>query len=315
MADIPITQVRYGDEQARQMLATYIFAGIYGGVRVPRGIEPPTVSDFIRERLTEDKEGEAFGRAVDVIRFYERADTADHLARVFTAGPRDAQSLARAAYAIQGIADLGTPEQQDAAAEHFDQALVTRAREPHEFSLLLETAQALAPRGSMTRLTAQLDKVLARLAEDQNRDEQGMRAFHQLADVKRNELAATRQRIARKQQLLEKVPADRRRDLVDIYNRKTGLTDGYMESWSARMLRREAMEDDPAPVRAAFAAVLDGIDPQKLDPVRAFVAVRDAQAVVYLRGELTDRRKALYDRAVEEGGGALNFLWDDPEPA
>ena len=84
----------------------------------------------------------------------------------------------------------------------------------------------------------------------------------------------------------------------------------YLVTWSARMLRLEALEADPEPIRIEFSRFLDAHmpDPRQGRPPSAKF-VRAAHAILYLQGELSASQRAAY-----KSGQALSmdFLWDDP---
>src|SRR5437773_10278594 len=103
MKIIPITRVRLTDAEGRDALNRYVFAGRYGGIRVPRGIEPRVVAQFLRETLVADAEPNAFARANDVMRFYESAEVLPHLREVLKAPDRGGGALVRGAHIIPAI--------------------------------------------------------------------------------------------------------------------------------------------------------------------------------------------------------------------
>src|SRR5690606_9473423 len=99
-------------------LRTFVFGGSFATLRVPRGIDPAHVAEFVATQLRLDSEASAYERALEAIRFYERPDAALSMARVLAVPVETVDDLSRAAYAVQAIGDFGTGDvlqQADAA--------------------------------------------------------------------------------------------------------------------------------------------------------------------------------------------------------
>src|SRR4051794_12179488 len=78
--DIFITNVRYREDEANELLQGFIFMGQMSRPRVPRGIEPAYVGKFIRQNVKIDNGPDVYNKSLACIRYYERPDAALHLA-------------------------------------------------------------------------------------------------------------------------------------------------------------------------------------------------------------------------------------------
>jgi len=308
MAYIPITAVRYNRKRGRDVLQSFLFDQRYGGIRVPRGVPPDLVSEFIGERLQPDSPPGVYSKVAATLRFYERPDVLPRLRQALTGRAEDLDAVLRQAFVIQSLGDLGTPEEGAQAGAYLDRILVPQALALNAYAVLFEALIALAPAGSPQRLMERLAVAVHQAAENQG-TERGMQDYQRIAAIQRNEQPRYRTRWEAKGRLAPQSPADRRTAMVRIYLRETPISSPQIEEWAARMLRAEAMQGDPQPVYAAFGQAMEAVDPKKIGPQRArFEIVRGAQAIRYLQGKLSARQEELYDKA---GKGAVNFLWDD----
>jgi len=313
MAYIPITAVRYGRKQGRDVLQTFLFGARYGGVRVPRGVPPDVVSEFIEQRVQPDSPPDVYSKVAAVLRFYERPDVLPHLKRALTGKAASLDDARRSAFVIQSIGDLGTSDEAAQAATYLDRVLLPQPLAVNAFSALFEALIAVAPAGSPRALIERLASVVDQAARGQ-RTERGVQDYQRIAAIQRNDQPRYQNRWIAKNRLARQAPADRRAELVKIYLRESPFSDPQMEEWAARMLRAEAIQGDPQPVYDAFGQALEAVDPKKIGAQRsAFEIVRAAQAILYLQGKLSSRQEDLFEAA---GKGAMNFLWDDlPQPA
>src|SRR5438132_8590474 len=148
---ILITLVRHGRAAGRTALERYIFGGRYGGLRVPRGVDPELVSEFIRERLKPDTSPGSYAAVGAVIRFYERTDVLPHIQLALSGHEASSDDVQRSAFAIQSIGDLGQPAETAQAVDYLDRVLVPNATAVDNFGVLFQALIALAPAGSPAR--------------------------------------------------------------------------------------------------------------------------------------------------------------------
>ena len=92
-----ITTVRYSETEGRALLHSFLFGGKFGPVRVPRGIEPRLVSEVIQQELKPSSEPDAYWKALETLRFYEREDTVSHLMAALNGKEAGAEDLRRSA--------------------------------------------------------------------------------------------------------------------------------------------------------------------------------------------------------------------------
>jgi len=310
MAKIKITAVRYNERQGRELLINYIFGGFRAGPRVPRGIDPELVSQVIEEELKPDSPPDAYANTVKILRFYERADCLPHIRRALTGQEREVGDISRSAYAIQAVAEVGNREDIQNVTQYFDAKLSGHPKAMDSIEVLLETLVVLGPAVSEARLSKRIADEVNMRKSGENESEEGMRAYQQVAAVQRLKLPQALAAVNAKKKLLAMNPAERRAELVNIYLGTAPISDDMMIIWAGRMLRREAMEDDPKPVLAAFASEIGKADPKKVgeDAMTDTIVSRAAQAIIYLQGRLTKTERELYEKTKL---GAMNFLWDD----
>jgi hypothetical protein len=304
-----LTAIRYTRQQAEQLLEPFFTGGRFGTDRVPRGIDPADVSDWIVRNIKRGTEYLAWPKVWDAAQFYELTPVAAHLRAMFEK-PEAGEGIGKPAMAVRVAGDVGTPDDVAWAVNHFDNALIPKVV-PETFTLLIQTLPVLAPEGSPDKLAARLSTDLKRRAADKDKGEDAARAYHSLAAVEKNELTGARLVVDAKTRLAKQPPPDRRAELVRIYLKLAAISGDYIETWAARMLRKEAMEVDNVPVcdefrRAIEAAAKKAGAPEKIP----FQVTRGTQAIIYLEGTPTAREKELYEKARD---GSQNFLWDDPE--
>jgi hypothetical protein len=308
MANFPITLVRHNEEQSRQLLSAFVFGGRYGGFRVPRGVSPDFVSKFIRKELSPDSPPDAYARTLQVLRYYECSDVLPHLGQILNGREKDATDVLRSAYVLQAMGDLGSPQDRSQAGVYFDEFLVAHASlAPALYQILCETLIVLAPAVSTAKLRNRLTTEVRALTPQQGAGEAALMQYDKLAAVQRNDLPSAVFAVEVKNGLVGLTGELRNIQLVRTY---LGLAPGGepLESWAARALRKEAMNDDPDQVRAAFASELDNINVPTVSESRAkFIVVRAAQAIIYFGGTLTAAQSQFYEKSLP---GAANFLWD-----
>ena len=295
MAQIPITVVRYPEKQARDIFAAFIFGSRYTPPRPPRGIPPALVARFLETELKPETAPLAYQRALEAMRFYETTGLGPHFRKILAAAAGQAyRDARRAAFVLQMLGDLGTPEDSEWGADYLDRQLLPRPDFPDIADLLLETLLALAPAGGLAAFAARLRTDSGKLRE--------------IAD---NRLPGAADLIAAKKRLLASpASAPRRQELIAIYLGQSDLSEPYLVTWAARMLRREAMEGGPAAICAGFGQAIDALaSKENGDSQTGFEIVRAAQAILYLQGKLTPQWSKLYARSHPER--AQNFLSDD----
>jgi hypothetical protein len=307
---IRITTVRYDEMHGRELLRNYIFGGIRSVPRVPRGIEPELVSRFIKEEIGPDSPPDAYGKMVNVLRFYERDDCLPHLRKILKGEEKTAADLVRSAFVTQAMAEVGAPPEAEDAARYFDAHLAGHGKAIEAVDVLLETLVVLSPSGAADRLSQRIaDEVNARKAFE-NENEEGMRAFQRIASIQRLKLPQALAAAEGKRKVLALPGAEQRAELVAIYMGMSSISDDLLMTWAARMLRRQAMAGDPEPIYEAFAGEIAKADPEKVgkDPLTDTMVSRAAQAILYLQGKLGKKERELYDKTEL---GAMNYLWDD----
>lgn len=320
-----LTKVRHDEKTARQLLQDFIFGGMFGPGRVPRGIEPALISDFIRQRLEPESGADAYVKSLEAMRFYERDDVVPHLLRALTRQERDLPSIRRSAYAIQAAGDLGPSmigpvrigssapirpaELPGLSAEYLDRVLVPLPDARLAFPVLLETSTVLAPAGSTDRLAERIQQEVDEAALTERQDESGMMAYDKVVAIQRNDLQRTRAIITKKLSILTLSALSRREELLTVYMGRSAANGVLMETWAGRLLRLEALTIDPTPVRQAFERAIDDVMSSSVEKSYAdFLVARAAQAIVYLGGVLSRKHAERYAQATE---AAANFLWDD----
>jgi len=162
---IRITTVRYDEMHGREALRNYIFGGIRSVPRVPRGVEPELVSRFIKEEIEPDSPPDAYGKMVNVLRFYERADCLPHLREILKGEEKTTADLVRSAFVAQAIGEVGAPQEAEEAARYFDAHLAGHAQAIEAVDTLLETLVVLSPVVTADRLSQRIaDEVNAKKA-------------------------------------------------------------------------------------------------------------------------------------------------------
>jgi len=309
---IVITHVRLLSDEAKEALDAFVAGGAAGNPRAPRGIAPDLVALYLQGRIKPDSGPNLYARALDLIRFYERPDAVPPMLLALDGLESDTRAVRRSAFAIQAAADFLTGEPLEKASTYFEKVLLPKVEDPTDYELMLETAVALAPQGrAIDAAAARIRLDVAAAEPDQRRDESGLRRYQTIAAVERNALKAARANASGKSALAQTPPEARRDELVQVYLGRSPISDDYTEIWAARLLRLEAMTGGAVPVHAAFAGAIDALVTEMPAFKAGFWIIRAAQAIIYLGGTLSSAHAKLLAEAV---GGALNFLWDDPDP-
>lgn len=307
----PVTRVRHDEAQARELLRDFVFSGLFGTDRPPRGIDPAHLLDFIVREVPVGGEAKPYLKVLHALRFYELDEAVPHLLQTLDQPVVGREDLQRCCHAIQGAADVGSPtaELMLRLCRFFDEVLVPHAEAPGLWPLLMQTRVVLAPYGADTALERRLaDEVLARKAHERD-SEAEMMAYDAVAAVQRNDLPRSqRQAIAKVALRMEPDQELRWQGLVDAYLGRRHLGT-MLEEWAGRWLRWQAFGVRPEPVWRALAQAIDEIDRTKLSPAQVDLElVRAAQAILYLGGSLSLHHQHQYEAA----HGVANFLWDDP---
>jgi hypothetical protein len=307
---IPITQVRCNPLEGRHLIEGYLFGGKFGPPRVPRGIEPEIVSQTIIERVSPISSPDVYERTLEAIRFYERADVVPHLMLALTGTEADVSAVSRSTYILQAAGDFGTEEVTTRASQYFDAKLVPHPSALGTLPQMLEALIALALAASPTRLAQRIQTELSKAAPTQNLNEEGMRNYQRLASYQRNDLHNAISLMDNRRRLASLQPDFRRSELVQIYLGQSAFSTAQMETWSARLLRAEAITSNPHAVISEFLKAIESLPLQKLgETAAAIIITRAAQAILYLQGKLSPQQTAVYEKARKSGG--MNFLWDD----
>jgi hypothetical protein len=312
MPSIPTTRIRRDEQEAHEILRVYLFGGLFGTDRPPRGIDPAHLLEFIERRVPVRAGPSVYRKTLHAIRFYELEEAVPYLVQALDEPLLGREDLQRSCLTIQAAADVGAPtaEQLARLCQYFDDVVVPHADAPGLWPLLMETRMILAPHGSDEALVDRLaEEVVARWTHERD-GEAEMMAYDAVAAVQRNDLPRSQQRTAAKLALRDE-PDERRRceGLVDAYlgRRHLGTT---LEEWAGRCLRWLAFRARPEPVWQALARAIDAIDRSRVSPAQADIElVRAVQAILYLGGTLSPGLREQY----ESTSGVANFLWDDPE--
>jgi hypothetical protein len=304
-----ITQVRHDEAQAHAIMRVYVFGGLFGTDRPPRGIAPAHWLDFIVQHVPQGGGANVYQKTLQALRFYELDAAVPHLLRTLELPVVGRDDVQRCCAAIQAAADLGQPSDELLArlCEFFDTQLVPHPEALGLWPLLMDTRVVLTPHGSDAALEQRLADEVAAKQLHEREGEAEMMAYDAVAAVQRNDLPRAHRCADAKRALLAMTDeAARVAALVDTYLGRRWLGT-LLEEWAARMLRRAALVD-AEPVWSALRAAIDAIDPAKPAAQIDLELVRAAQAILYLGGSLSP---ALHERYAAAQGVA-NFLWDDP---
>jgi hypothetical protein len=302
--------VRVDEAEGRALLEEYVFGGIYGPARVPRGIDATLVDRFVAERVLPASSPSAYAKALEVARFYERPDAGRYLYRQAFALDADGEAaVRRMAFGLQAAGDFDSPDGVDQAVTRFNEELLPREEVRQYFGLLLETSVALTPALDDARLVALIDGDVESARATELQDETSMMNYDRVLAIQSNELPRARARAALKRSVLT-MPLQERLDvLVAIY---LGLraAGSYLEHWAGRALRRGAASDVGAQVLARFADAIeepsyDALGVERANQIRA----RAAQAVLHCGGALSPRQEQRYHQV--RAYALANFLSDD----
>jgi hypothetical protein len=303
MAQIPISIVRHSESQAKQLVDHYLFADRHGSLRLPRGIAPDQVGKFLFSALKPDSPAFSYERAFQAMRFYEVSDWSPHLQSLLTGRERSHEDICRSAFLLQALADLGTPSDAAWAAGYFDRILLSKDGFAGAADLLLDTLLVLAPAGNSNAFVERLRTELAVVGSSQVRGD--------LREMWNNRVPGLAYQAAGKYRLLTALPEQRVAKLVSIYLVESDLSQPYLVTWAARLIRKDAMQNDPAATYAHFGKAIDSqAAATEGDSEAEFTIVRAAQAILYLKGELTAAWTKRY--ATSHPENFANFLWDDP---
>ena len=303
-----LTTVRLYGEEADHALEQYIFGGLFSGARVPRGIKPEQVSEFIINHLKKDSNSSAYDHALQVMRFYETADVISQVLEPLSVKETDLDSVLRSSYVLQAAVEFGSEDVPVKACEYFDHYLVRHKDTVNAIPQLLDTIIVMAPLGSIDALAERI-KAEVNNAQAAAKDEDSMVYYDKLAAFERNDLPRAQATIKRKLEILSQEGDAQVAQLIGVYLGLADISDGYTEVWAGRLLRKAMLDGEGQRVLDGFAKMINNIIAGGASgPQVDFVVERAAQAMLYLGGELNPQQKAAYDK-VKVGG--MHFLWDD----
>jgi hypothetical protein len=308
---IPITVVRWPNRDAAEMLDQFVNGSRFVGRRAPRGLDPEFVSYWIRENVKPDCAPATMMRVVDVLRFYERNDVLDHTSRFLNRNEGEERAFRRAMYVLQAIGEVGSPEQANFAVRYFNEFLLPQPFAMEFFSLVLETAEALALAVDFTAVGRRLQAAIDAAGKVDNLEGSAGLPWRKYSDYNRNNYPSAARIVEAKRLLVRAQPDQRLPELLFIYLGESPFSSASMEIWAGRLIREFAnkAEDAQSVVLAAFAQIIDGaLNSQLPKPKKDFYIHRAAQAIIYLQGKLSFPQDDAYG-AIETG--PENFLWDD----
>jgi hypothetical protein len=306
---ISITLVRWPSRDAARILSDYVNGGLEAGARPPRGIDPEFVSYWIRENVKPDCSPNAMLRVSDLLRFYERKDVLDHISRFLARNESRDRAFRRAAYILQSIGEVGSPEQAAFAVRYLNEFLLPQPIAMDFFGIVLQTAESLAASVDYALVGRRLQAAIDSAGKPADLESAAAIPYLQYSNDRVIEYPATAIIMEGKRRLIQSPPAQRLQELLFIYLGQSPLSTPSMVVWAGRMIRKHAMDDAQTEIIAAFTQVLDGaMKSQMPKPKKDFLIHRAAQAIIYLQGKLTFPQQTAYE-AIQSG--PENFLWDD----
>ena len=309
---IPLTLVRWPNRDAGEILEKFVNGPRFAGRRAPRGLDPEFVSYWIRENVKPDCAPAAMMRVADLLRFYERKDVLDHISRFLNRGEGEERSFRRSNYVLQAIGEVGSPEQASFAVRYFNDFILPQPITMEFFSLVLETAEALAIAVDFAAVGRRLQAALDAAGKAPDLEGAGGLPWRKYSDYNRNNYPNAARIVEAKRLLIRAHPAQRLPDLIFVYSGESPISSASMEIWAGRLIREYAgnAEDTQSVVLTAFTQIIDAaLKSHTKKPAKDFLVHRAAQAIIYLNGELSFPHEAAYE-AIENG--PQNFLWDDP---
>jgi len=305
-----ITQIRLEPDEARVPLEKYVFGGPYGGIRVPRGIDPAFVGRYLGERLDHEADAGDLAKALEVLQFYECAETLPAIRRLEGPAGRDFEGLTRQLVLLQILGEIGEPEDLSRARERLGRDLVPHPSAAEAAAYYFDTYLSLAPGIEIDAYESRLRELEKSLAARQEESEADMAAYDKIAALVNNGIPRARAHMAFKARVLALAPVPQREELVRIYLGLGGVNTGYFQIWAGRRLRRLASDGAGAEILIQLGDAIDAADAEAVGTERSVdvVVLRAARACTYLGGSLNDRQKAKVARA---GTGTMDFLWDE----
>lgn len=307
MSRITITRARLSEHDGFDVLRRYVFSGQYGGVRVPRGVPEGVVVKFIQHDINAETDAECYPRLVDVMRFYEPAPALPSLLRLLVPSP-SSEALPNTAAITEIAGDIGDAGQSDAADGYLEKTIIPHPEAIAISPQILSACAALNALKALGKFTRRLEAERDRLEAGKNRDEQGLRDYAKVIAILKNEVRHAKTLIEAKLRISAQGAEARIPELVAIYLRRSPVSDGYMDTWSGRLLRKTAADGAEKQVYAALNKAMEDLVKAYGAENSGFWVTRAAQAIIYLNGELPDQAKGWFAKAKDK---AQNFLWDD----
>lgn len=305
-----ITQIRLLPAEADKALKQFVFGGHYGPVRPPRGIAPAQVEAFVKAHVLTEGDADDFSKTRDLVRFYEIKGVVEPMLRLLSGVAQTDDAFQQHVIITQIAGDLGGAAEIEKARDHLERKLVPAQLAMKYVPDLLASYLALAPAGSLELLENRLKEEQARLAPLQRRGDQDLMAYDQVTSYLRNEISRTRQAISAKAKYAALPLPEGLAQLLGIYLGTGGPADPYLQVWAARLVRRWALENSPAPILAQVRPILEGFTEEtlKTQPIVQARYWRVRRAYLYFGGVLDDRILALGAIAKVQ---ALDFLDDE----
>ncbi len=307
MSRITITRARLTERTGYDVLRRYVFSGHYGGARVPRGVPQAVVVKFIQREINADTEAECFPRVLEVVRFYEPSAALPSLMHLLIPSP-SIEALPNTAVIAEIAGDIGDARQATEAEAYLENKII---QHPEAFAIstqVLSACVALDSIKALGKFTRRLEAERDRLDAGKNLDEQSLRDYAKVDAILRNEVAHAKALIEAKLKVSALKDEARISELVAIYLRRAPISDGYMDTWSGRLLRKTAADGGEKQVYAAFNKAMEDIVKAYGSDKAGFWITRASQAIIYLKGELSEEAKGWFSQAKDK---AQNFLWDD----
>jgi hypothetical protein len=286
--------------KANQQLESFVFDIRHGRKVEPRNLDPKHVEEFIRKNIDRSRDPLSFGRIRTVIDFYDLASVKDHFEKLLTRSEKDEREVLQSLESVRIIAEQGDESDEKKAFGYYDYLVRLPASE-NAYEQFTEAVDSFGPIYSLATLSDVMKKRYAVLKEQGKDDEYVDGVAEQLFTLINGRLPNMTDQIkARANVAGIASTSDRIKKLAMIYLGLDDLASPEFERWSARQLRRLSREGSTGSIIANWRADVSEITASGCDREdEESRQIRDARAVRFFGGKLTDDEKGLVDEASE----------------
>jgi hypothetical protein len=317
-ADRPTEPNYLSNDLAAQCLDHFILEhGPYRVDIVPKRCDPDFVDRYLREKVKMDAEPPVFIASRRVVDWYDLRRTLPHFEAAL-GGEGDGAGFYRSLEVVAMLAQVGDAEAWKHANDHFQNKLLTNRLADEYMGPLVRVWATLGPAAPVGALEKRLTELVSFREKAAGTSDDGFISHQRARAVLDNDLPRAKMAVEHRAKV-EKLTGDAQlAALIDNYARLDDYPPEYLNTWSARMLRKAA--EHPEQRVRIVKLMSERIDTAAKDrevdsDLRGYVKRRLLRAIEYFdAARLTEEEKSFLQAQLKEAGEGDPLCTLQPPP-